>query len=189
MKNNHKESSNHRDYFSLEEATKFCNYSQGYLSLRARQGKLKALKFSNNWVTKEEWLQEYQKGVEDYNNQVKNKKLKKQIARVSQPAPPPEHPIKRLFEVKLSLKDVNPALRAVLVFVLITTGVFFEKESLLESYHDLLPYIKNATQNVAEVSDDFFVAAVNHQDTLKLLSDVFGEYGQWVRDQVLEPLY
>jgi len=45
-------------YISLQEVTKFCNYSQEYLALRARQGKLKAIKIGRNWVTKKEWLEE-----------------------------------------------------------------------------------------------------------------------------------
>jgi len=55
------------NYISLTEATRYCNYSQEYLSLRARQGKLKAVKFGRNWVTKKEWLNEY------LNNNGKNK--------------------------------------------------------------------------------------------------------------------
>lgn len=47
------------EYISLREAAKYCEYSQEYLSLRARQGKLKAIKFGRNWVTKREWLEEY----------------------------------------------------------------------------------------------------------------------------------
>lgn len=47
------------NYISLQEATKFCDYTQEYLSLRARQGKLKSVKFGRNWVTKEDWLREY----------------------------------------------------------------------------------------------------------------------------------
>lgn len=47
------------EYISLQEAAKYCNYSQEYLSLRARRGKLKAVKFGRNWVTKKEWLEEY----------------------------------------------------------------------------------------------------------------------------------
>ncbi len=47
------------EYISLAEASKLCNYSQEYLSLRARQGKLKAVKLGRNWVTTQEWLNEY----------------------------------------------------------------------------------------------------------------------------------
>ena len=46
-------------YISLKEATKYCNYSQDYLKLRARQGKLKAIKIGRNWATTKEWLQDY----------------------------------------------------------------------------------------------------------------------------------
>ncbi len=47
------------EYISLQEAAKYRNYSQEYLSLRAHRGKLKAVKFGRNWVTKKEWLEEY----------------------------------------------------------------------------------------------------------------------------------
>ncbi len=57
------------EYISLEEATKYCPYSQEYLSLRARQGKLRAVKLGRNWVTKKEWLEEYVSQVETYNEE------------------------------------------------------------------------------------------------------------------------
>jgi len=47
-----KKINNGNNYISLREAANYCDYSQEYLSLRARQGKLKALKFGRNWVTK-----------------------------------------------------------------------------------------------------------------------------------------
>ena len=46
-------------YISLKDAAQFCNYSQEYLSLRARQGKFKAKKIGRNWVTTHEWIEEY----------------------------------------------------------------------------------------------------------------------------------
>ena len=52
-------------YISLKEATKYCPYSQDYLKLRARQGKLKAVKIARNWLTKKEWIDEY---LEEVNN-------------------------------------------------------------------------------------------------------------------------
>jgi hypothetical protein len=55
-------------YISLAEATKYCNYSLPYLNLRIRQGKLKAVKFGRNWMTKKEWLMDYLTRVEAYNN-------------------------------------------------------------------------------------------------------------------------
>ena len=48
-------------FISLFEASEKCEYSQEYLSLRARQGKLKSKKIGRNWYTTESWLHEYLK--------------------------------------------------------------------------------------------------------------------------------
>ena len=53
-----------KNFISLAEATKFCKYSQPYLNLRIRQGKLKAVKFGRNWMTTKEWLEDYLKKIE-----------------------------------------------------------------------------------------------------------------------------
>lgn len=44
---------------SLKEATKYCDYSQEYLSLLARKGKLSAIKINKEWVTTQEAIEEY----------------------------------------------------------------------------------------------------------------------------------
>jgi hypothetical protein len=65
-----------RKYISLKEASESCTYSQEYLSLRARQGKLKAVKFGRNWVTTKEWLDEYLAiSAEDNNHQNSDQKV------------------------------------------------------------------------------------------------------------------
>ena len=46
-------------FISLLDASKLCNYSQDYLSLRARQKKLKSRKIGRNWYTTEAWLNGY----------------------------------------------------------------------------------------------------------------------------------
>lgn len=46
-------------YISLSEATKYCPYSQEYLSLIARRGKLNAVKFQRNWMTTRDAIKEY----------------------------------------------------------------------------------------------------------------------------------
>jgi len=53
--NNKKET----EYISLSEAAKYSPYSADYLKLRARQGKLRAIKIGKIWVTKREWVEEY----------------------------------------------------------------------------------------------------------------------------------
>ena len=65
-------------YISLSEAARYSGcYSQEYLSLRARHGKLKATKFGRNWVTTKEWLNEYLERVNNYKNNKKNNKNNK----------------------------------------------------------------------------------------------------------------
>jgi hypothetical protein len=46
-------------YISLKEAARYCLYSSDYLKLRARQGKLKAVKMGRNWFTTRDWLETY----------------------------------------------------------------------------------------------------------------------------------
>ncbi len=47
------------NYISLKQIAKDSPYSAEYLGLRARQGKLKAVKIGRDWVTTQEWLGEY----------------------------------------------------------------------------------------------------------------------------------
>jgi hypothetical protein len=51
----------YKNYISLHEAAKHCSYSQEYLALRIRQGKLIGKKLGRNWVTRKEWLDDYSK--------------------------------------------------------------------------------------------------------------------------------
>ncbi|MDD3284705.1 MAG: hypothetical protein PHZ07_03880, partial [Patescibacteria group bacterium] len=58
---NKKNKINTNNYITLTEATGYCSYSQEYLSLRARQGKLKAVKVGRNWKTRKDWVEEYER--------------------------------------------------------------------------------------------------------------------------------
>jgi len=64
-------------FVSLSEATKYCNYSLPYLNLRIRQGKLRAVKFGRNWMTRKEWLEDYLERVERYNQVNRAEEAKK----------------------------------------------------------------------------------------------------------------
>ena len=46
-------------FINLREASKYCEYSQEYLSLLARKGKLSAIKMNKEWVTTREAIEEY----------------------------------------------------------------------------------------------------------------------------------
>ncbi len=52
---------NKEEYISLAEASKLCPYSQEYLSLLARNGKLETIKIGRNWVTTRKAIEEYVK--------------------------------------------------------------------------------------------------------------------------------
>lgn len=57
----HKKTINNLDWISMQEASELCSYSQEYLSLRARQGKLYSKKIGRNWFTTKRALHDYLK--------------------------------------------------------------------------------------------------------------------------------
>jgi len=148
---------------SLQEAAGFCNYSQEYLSLRARQGKLKAVKIGRNWATTPKWLKDYLGGIEEYHDLVSGRKVEK--PHLAKPEPPEnlpvgefaiKPPVKLSFIEKLAdnLVDLRPAFAAALVLVLLLGSGVLGKESLIKSYNNISPYtrpIKNAISNRVQI--------------------------------------
>lgn len=63
------------EYITLQDATKFCSYTQEYLSLRARRGKLKAVKLGRNWFSTRDWLEEYITKSESYKRQKESRQV------------------------------------------------------------------------------------------------------------------
>jgi len=55
-----------KNYISLIEASKLCSYSEPYLRLRARQGKLKSIKLGKKWMTTPAWLDDYAARVQEW---------------------------------------------------------------------------------------------------------------------------
>lgn len=51
------------NYISLIDAARLCSYSEPYLRLRARQGKLKSIKLGKKWMTTVAWLDDYERRV------------------------------------------------------------------------------------------------------------------------------
>lgn len=64
-----------KDYITLYEAAKLCSYSEPYLRLRARQGKLKSIKLGSRWVTKASWIKEYEARVQEWNDKIAAKAI------------------------------------------------------------------------------------------------------------------
>jgi hypothetical protein len=115
------------NYISLNEAAENCEYSHDYLRLRARQGKLKAVKQGRNWVTKKEWLDEYLAKVEDYNNDLEIKKIAKE--RAAQIIESDSSKIKKdrqgNLDFRLAINRLSYGLIAVLVLILLLAGLIF----------------------------------------------------------------
>ena len=122
---------NNSIYLSLQDAAEISPYSQEYLSLRARQGKLKAIKLGRNWVTTKEWLQEYFEKAEEYKNG---------NGHALKTAPPP---INLPIEIIFSPASFNWkfALALYSVLILFTGAAFFGKNSLVKVFEDANPYV------------------------------------------------
>ena len=72
-------------HISLTEAAKDTPYSQEYLSLRARSGKLRAKKIGRNWYTTKETVQEYVLNNQDINESANHHNELPQLHNPTQP--------------------------------------------------------------------------------------------------------
>jgi hypothetical protein len=131
------------NYISLQDATKFCDYTQEYLSLRARQGKLKALKFGRNWVTKEDWLKEYLGKVEEYENHMPRLAKRDESNRVQ---------IKHSFFLK-------PIFSLGLFFILFVANVALGTEGLSQVFATADPFVLKIAENSDQTLKKVFLAS------------------------------
>ncbi len=150
-------------YISLQEATKYCSYSQDYLSLLARTGKLKSVKIGRNWVTTKEWIEEYIERVKEFNNY--NRLPKKNLIRVEvkfeeeeiseSPSPLSESsedtsPFQELPKVRQPEQAPLLILAFALVFVLLIAAGIFGKENFKNAFQQIDPYVTAINQEVDE---------------------------------------
>ena len=108
-------------YISLKEAEKITGYSANYLGLRARQGKLRAIKIGRDWFTTQEWLKEYVKRVEEYKAKRKNQtqKSKPEKETLSQPPVAQQPPVQLFLPRPTALLLSLVALLSVLAITLV----------------------------------------------------------------------
>jgi len=163
---------NNTNYISLQESTKHCNYSQEYLSLRARQGKLKAVKIGRNWVTKKKWIEEY---LAIFGNGVIEK-----VERPIRPEiikPPENLPVETAlikFSI-LSAVELLPKIRwgfvAALAFVLMISGFF-----IFWQVQPKVSFGKTAT----------IVVTIDSEEIKGSVVETFKDYGQWLKSKIPE---
>jgi len=73
------------NYITLFEAAKLCSYSEPYLRLRARQGKLKSIKLGKKWMTTADWIGDYEKRVAEWRETSEAKRSVPEAVLVSAP--------------------------------------------------------------------------------------------------------
>jgi hypothetical protein len=69
-----------KNYISLFEASKLCSYSEPYLRLRARQGKLKSIKLGKKWMTTARWIDQYSARIQEWREMSEAKKRSLPVA-------------------------------------------------------------------------------------------------------------
>ena len=182
------------NYISLQEATKFCNYTQEYLSLRARSGKLKAAKFGRNWVTKKEWVAEYVGKAEEYKNNFSNganHKIEPAAATEASFAKlglvPENLPVELAGQkFKLPIFGLRIGFLAALVFALLTNNIALGKESFKNVFGTADPYIGriglNADTAVKKNSVQILKLAGQGQEGAKIVLNNIAGFSQSFED-------
>jgi len=118
---------------SLQDATKYCSYSQEYLSLLARLGKLRSVKLGRNWVTTNEWLTEYLKRIEEHNNNFRNNLKPAKIV------PSPQNlPVEILPRTIWQGWSLGLAIFSILILLMF--GVIFSSGSIISMFKDINSY-------------------------------------------------
>ena len=165
----------------MQEATKYCHYSQEYLSLRARSGKLKSLKFGRNWVTKKDWLKEYIGQAEEYKNGLNNRS-NNQIHKVKVVVAPPDNlsvetainPIR----LPISFWGLRTGFLAAFVFALLLSSIVFGKESLEKSTENLNDGANLALRKI--IKNSSYLPAAISPESFQTTFDVFKNYIRWL---------
>jgi len=173
--------------------------------LRARQGKLKAIKFGRNWVTKKEWVEEYLAKVEEYNNNFKAKKEKRTLTvrKVKKEIFPPKNlpigapelvPVRPLeYQISEFFKTPifkNASIVALILFLAIA-GIIWKKDSLLGGGELAWQGISETTQKsfsrvYNDMSGALFLAGqkISEDEVYSAAvydtADIFGDYFEWI---------
>lgn len=116
------------EFITMAQAADICPYEQGYLSLLARRGQLKAKKIDGKWHTTLEWLNEYI-------NKMKPELLikKESIEKLPASSYTLNQKIKNVFTLKAN--------KVVYVWIVLTAialvAVFFAISSISEKLEDM----------------------------------------------------
>ncbi|HPL95805.1 MAG TPA: hypothetical protein PLF15_03480, partial [bacterium] len=156
LRKSKKEKAKIQGLITLSEAAKLCYYSQEYLSLLARRGQLKSVKFGRNWFTTKDWLADYvfTHPAEKKGNVKGGLKLEKEL------------------EQQVAEHSLNQEMREVSNLLSRVSNNYFQR-ILVALYN-----VKNNIKNIFDNSDDSLVEL----DETKRKYYHVNFYREWIKD-------
>ena len=192
-----------KQFISLQEAAEISPYSQEYLSLRARQGKLQAIKRGRNWSTTKAWLQEYVAKSDDYKSLVEEKRHAESIqkqevtnaALIPWPDPPLSLPVhapeadewEHGTEAEVAARTIfwrkfQFVLATVTLIVFFGVSVTQGKDEIMRVVDDVSPVVISTSALVLSATEQFgFV--VGEKIFVAGISELVQEYTSWLSGQ------
>ena len=164
------------EYITLQEAAKLCRYSQEYLSLRSRQGKLKALKFGRNWVTKNNWVEDY---LRETGNPNQGPRENKDFIQ----APSLDNFSSESNSFSLARTEISPTVFPA-ISIRLAVGVFL----LFLIFGGILILrqpIRHSGETPSYKSTALQLASAFTPEAMGLTLNTFFEYGRWLYGQTL----
>ena len=201
------------NFISLSQASNYSGYSPEYLNLRIRQGKLKAVKFGRNWMTKKEWIDDYvffekdreakfQKQQEKYLKQ--RKTILRKIITVRKRLSLPENYFKKCFFEKQFIKKREKSLVFQFSLLLLIFSIVFgfgfyilytaysEKvflEEAVKQAQTTFSYLKDKQKWAAFIVQNG-IESLNQEGRKQITSlnniipEVLKEYNKWAKEKI-----
>ncbi|MDO8655369.1 MAG: hypothetical protein Q7R48_03045, partial [bacterium] len=177
-------------YISLQEASSLSGYSQEYLSLRARQRKLRAHKSKKSWVTTKEWLHEYIAQVEQWKSEKQSKDV---VSSTRGTEPPFNLPTQELLwreRYEAWKKDLNKAISEfagtfVLTFVIVSLGILSGAENIKTATINLQDVAAKTQHEIAQRSLVLGAQVQNVFPSLGPVGDIAFRYADWLKSNVV----
>ncbi|MBI2647734.1 MAG: hypothetical protein HYW98_00095 [Candidatus Wildermuthbacteria bacterium] len=157
------------EYISLAQAALLVPYSAQYLGLRARQGKIKAVKIGRDWCTRAEWVQEYKTAVRRY------KKRERYDANAPVPPVPNLLPLRPRvsLEYRMEAASLSRTMAATLIAYTAVVSVFIfspRHEEYVRSLDRLVQIpVTYATERAIPLARVFAATSADAADRARLL--------------------
>jgi hypothetical protein len=137
-------------YLSMAEAAKISPYEQGYLSLLARRGELRAEKNGRNWYTTIDWLNQYMMKKKPHNKPIKES----------------------FFDEKKEAKE-EKFIKIVLIWIFLTSAIIIAGFLVFSGIYNRVKKIENQTnqfvpEEIIKIPDDQGNFDIYSKGTIKI---------------------